>query len=220
MAYLVLMRHGESKWNSLGKWTGRKDIVLTPKGREEARHSAELLKNIDFDIAFVSHLRRAKETLHEVLNKLGEEKIPIIENKALNERDYGYYTGENKWQLRHLFGLKKFLKIRRSWDYPIPHGETLKDVYDRVEPFYEEHILPRLKKGENVLVVAHGNSLRALIKHLEHITVEDIPHLEMQTGEVYLYEVNSQGKIVSKQIGGAGHKMFQLKDLPSQHASV
>lgn len=202
MAYLVLIRHGESKWNALGKWTGWKDIVLTQRGRQEARQDAKYLMGIQFQVAFVSHLRRAKETLHEILDKLEEEKIPIVESEALNERNYGDYTGKNKWQLRNLWGLKKFLLVRRSWDYDLPHGESLKDVYHRAIPYYQEQIEPHLKKGENVLIVAHGNSLRALVKHLEHITVEDIPHLEMQTGEVYLYEINKEGNIVSKQIKG------------------
>lgn len=210
MAYLVLVRHGQSRWNARGLWTGWKDILLTQKGRAESRHAANYLKDIDFQIAYVSKLRRAKETLFEIIQKLEENKIPIIENTALNERNYGDFTGQNKWELKKLFGLKKFLKIRRSWDFPIPHGETLKVVYHRVVPFYDEHILPKLKKGENVLIVAHGNSLRALIKHLEQISVEDISSLELQTGEVYLYEINRAGEVVSKQVGGAGHQQFHL----------
>ncbi len=202
MAYLVLVRHGQSKWNALGKWTGWKDIILTPRGRQEARQAAGYLKGIKFQVAFVSDLRRAKETLHEILNKLNEEKIPIIENKALNERNYGDYTGENKWQLKALWGMKKFLLVRRSWNYDLPNGESLKEVYERVVPFYEEQILPHLKKGENVLISAHGNSLRALVKYLEHIPVGDIPHLEFATGEVHLYEIDSTGKILSKQVRG------------------
>lgn len=213
MAYLALVRHGESKWNALGKWTGWKDIVLTPKGYKEARQAANVLKEIQFQIAFVSSLRRAKETLHEILDKLGEEKITIIEDKALNERDYGDYTGKNKWQLKKIWGLKKFLRVRRSWSYDLPNGESLKDVYERVVPYYEKEILPHLKKGENVLVAAHGNSLRALVKHLDHLTVEEIPNLEIGFAEVYLYGINDQGQVVSKQVGGADHPQLKIAAL-------
>lgn len=210
MAYLVLVRHGQSKWNALGKWTGWKDIVLTLKGYREARQAAKALKGINFQVAFVSSLRRAKETLREILDKLNEKNVPIIEDKALNERDYGDYTGKNKWQLKKIWGLKKFLKVRRSWDYDLPNGESLKDVYERVVPYYENEILPHLKKGENVLVAAHGNSLRALVKYLDHLTVEEIPNLEIGFAEIYLYEIDKQGQVVSKQIGGAGHPQLKL----------
>lgn len=199
MAKLVLVRHGESKWNAKGIWTGLTDIGLTEKGKEEARQAAQAVKDINFQIAFTSPLKRAKETLQEMEDVL-RVNIPTEESAALNERDYGDYTGKNKWQVKEQLGKEEFLKLRRGWDYPVPNGETLKDVYKRAVPFYQNNILPYLKQGKNVLVVAHGNSLRALIKNLENISDEEIPNLELATGEIYIYEMNEEGAIVSKEI--------------------
>jgi 2,3-bisphosphoglycerate-dependent phosphoglycerate mutase len=127
----------------------------------------------------------------------------MIRDKALNERDYGDLTAKNKWAIRDEYGEEQFLKWRRSWDFPPPNGEALKDVYARVVPYYEQHILPRLEQGQNVLVVAHGNSLRALVKYLESIGDDDIADVELGTAEVFLYEVDPSGKIVSKEIRAA-----------------
>ncbi len=203
MAYLVLVRHGESEWNALGLWTGWRDIPLTEKGREEARRAAQALRDIPFDIAFTSKLVRAQQTLDEIKRELHLEDLPTIEDAALNERDYGDLTAKNKWQVEKEYGTEQFLKWRRSWDYPVPGGETLKDVYARVAPFYERYILPELRAGKNVLVAAHGNSLRALVKHLENIPDDEIPKLEIGTGEVYVYQVDPDGRIVSKEIRAA-----------------
>ena len=200
MAYLALIRHGQSEWNALGLWTGLTDISLNDAGREEARHAAEAIATIPFQVAFTSELKRAHETLDEILRATGHEGIPIFRDKALDERDYGDLTGKNKWEIRDQYGEEQFLKWRRSWDSPLPGGETLKDVYARVVPYYEQRILPRLKQGENVLVVAHGNSLRALVKHLESISDQDIPGLELGTAEVWLYQVDPSGQVVSKEI--------------------
>ncbi len=203
MAYLVLVRHGESEWNALGLWTGWRDIPLTEKGREEARRAAQALRDIPFDLAFTSKLVRAQQTLDEIKRELHLEDLPTIEDAALNERDYGDLTAKNKWQVEKEYGTEQFLKWRRSWDYPVPGGETLKDVYARVAPFYERYILPELRAGKNVLVAAHGNSLRALVKHLEQIPDDEIPKLEIGTGEVYVYQVDPDGRIVSKEIRAA-----------------
>lgn len=199
MAYLVLVRHGESKWNAKGLWTGLTDIGLSEKGKAEARAVAEAVKEIKFQIAFTSVLKRAKETLNEIEQALGVS-LPTIENAALNERDYGDYTGKNKWEVKKQLGEEAFLKLRRSWDYPVPGGESLKDVYKRVVPYYQEYILPELKKGKNVLVSAHGNSLRALVKYLENISDEEIPNLEIATGEIYIYQMDNKDQIISKKI--------------------
>lgn len=198
MAKLVLVRHGESKWNAIGAWTGLTDISLDEKGRELAKKDGEFLKGISFQIAFTSKLRRAQQSLDEIKKVLGG--IPTIENSAINERDYGDLTGRNKLEMEKEYGEEQYLRWRRSWDYPIPYGETLKNVYERVVPFYESNILPELKKGKNVLVVAHGNSLRALIKNLENISDEEIPNLELATGEIYIYRVNEAGAIINKEI--------------------
>jgi 2,3-bisphosphoglycerate-dependent phosphoglycerate mutase len=203
MAYLVLVRHGESEWNALGLWTGWRDIPLTEKGREEARRAAQALRDIRFDLAFTSKLVRAQQTLDEIKRELHLEDLPTIEDAALNERDYGDLTAKNKWQVEKEYGTEQFLKWRRSWDYPVPGGETLKDVYARVAPFYERYILPELRAGKNVLVAAHGNSLRALVKHLENIPDDEIPKLEIGTGEVYVYQVDPDGRIVAKEIRAA-----------------
>lgn len=198
MAKLVLVRHGESTWNAIGAWTGLTDISLDEKGRDLARKDGEFLKDISFQIAFTSELRRAQQSLDEIKKVVGE--IPTTLDPAINERDYGDYTGKNKWEIKKKFGEEIFQKIRRGWDYPVPNGETLKDVYERAVPYYKEKILPELQNGKNVLVVAHGNSLRALIKYLEGIPDEEIPNLELGTGEIYIYDIDSKGKILSKVI--------------------
>lgn len=200
MAYLALVRHGESTWNAIDAWTGLTDISLSKKGFEESREAGKLLRDIPFQIAFTSKLIRAKQTLDEILDVLDIKHIPIYENAALNERDYGDLTGRNKWEVEKEYGEEKFDDWRRGWNEPVPNGETLKEVYERVIPYYEEHILPKLKAGKNVLVSAHGNSLRALIKYLEHISDKDISKFEMATGAVFVYEVNKEGKIISKEI--------------------
>lgn len=199
MSYLVLVRHGESTWNAKGIWTGLTDISLSEKGKEEAGKAGEAIKEIHFQVAFVSVLKRAKETLEEMEKILGA-KIPTIENAALNERDYGDYTGKNKWQIREQLGEEKFLQLRRSWDYQIPNGESLKQVYERVVPYYKMHILPELKNGKNILVSAHGNSLRALVKFLDNIPDSDIANLEIPTGQALIYQVDKNGKIIAKEI--------------------
>jgi 2,3-bisphosphoglycerate-dependent phosphoglycerate mutase len=201
MAYLVLVRHGESEWNAKGLWTGWTDVNLSEKGREEARKAGELLKDIHFDFAYTSLLKRAQQTLFEIQNILQTQLQPIMD-KALNEKDFGDYTGKNKWDIKKEVGEKEFQRIRRSWDYPPPNGESLQMVYDRVLPYYEAEILPKLKLRKNILVAAHGNSLRALIKYLENISDEEIPNLELATGGIYVYQIDTEGKIISKEIRG------------------
>jgi 2,3-bisphosphoglycerate-dependent phosphoglycerate mutase len=203
MAYLVLVRHGESEWNAQGLWTGWTDISLSEKGREEAKAAGELLKDINFDLAFTSALKRAKETLTEIQKVTGQMDLPTTEDQALNERDYGDLTGKNKWEVKEKVGEEEFLKLRRSWDYPPPNGESLKMVYERVLPYYEREILPKLKEDKNILIAAHGNSLRALIKYLDNISDEDIPNLELATGGIYVYQIDNEGKVTSKELRGA-----------------
>lgn len=200
MAYLILIRHGESEWNEKGLWTGFTDISLSEKGKEEAKNAAFSIKDISLDVAFTSLLKRAQETLQIILNTLNISSISINKDFALNERNYGELTGKNKWDIKEKYGDEEFQKIRRSFDYPIPGGETLKDVYNRVVPYYEKNILPHLKDGKNCLVVAHGNSLRALVKYLEKIKDEDIQKTEIETGSVYIYQIDQQGNIIKKEI--------------------
>jgi len=199
VANLILVRHGESEWNAKGLWTGLTDIGLSEKGIQQSRFAGEKLKGMSIDLAFASVLIRAKQTLDEIKNVLKID-IPTFEDKALNERDYGIYTGKNKWEIQKEVGNEQFLKIRRSWDSPIENGESLKDVYDRTIPYYQAEILPELKKGKNVLIIAHGNSLRALIKYLENINDEGVSELEIEVGEVDLFEIDNNGNVISKKI--------------------
>ncbi len=202
MAYLALIRHGLSEWNKTGLWTGLTDISLAPEGIEQARQAGEALKDIHFDVAYVSSLIRAKQTLDEILKVFGYE-IPTTYDKALDERDYGIYTGKNKFEVEKEAGEEKFLEIRRGWDTDIAQGESLKQVYERAVPYFEQNILPVLKEGSNVIVSAHGNSLRALVKHLDNIPDDEVSKLNIATGEIYLYEFDENGLIVEKKIIGS-----------------
>ncbi len=206
ISYLALVRHGESAWNALGQWTGWTDIELTDAGREEARRAAEVLRDIPFHISHTSDLKRAQETLSIMLGHL-RLSIPVNKHPAIKERNYGSLTGKNKWKIKKEYGEEQFMLWRRSWDHQVPEGESLKDVHSRVVPYYQRHIEPDLKLGKNVLVAAHGNSLRALVKHLENISDGDIPRLEIATGEVYLYHIEvGVGKILKKEIRATNPK--------------
>ncbi|MBI2074982.1 MAG: 2,3-diphosphoglycerate-dependent phosphoglycerate mutase, partial [Candidatus Levybacteria bacterium] len=196
MAYLILIRHGESEWNAQGLWTGLTDIPLSEKGKQEAQKAVEMLKNIPLNIAYTSTLSRAKETLEIIKKSLRLNNLPTIESQTLNERDYGVYTGKNKWEIKEKLGEEEFKKLRRSFDYPIKNGESLKDVYNRVIPYYKTEILPKLIEGKSVIISAHGNSLRSLVKFLENISDNDISNLEIATGEIYIYQIDENGKIV------------------------
>jgi len=199
-SYLVLVRHGQSVWNAKDLWTGWTDVELSEKGRKQAEDAGHKLKDIHFDIAFTSALVRAKQTLEEIEIGKGQLKIPIVSDKALNERNYGDMTGKNKWEIKKEFGDKQFLKWRRGFDEPIPNGETLKEVYHRVVPYYNNEILPKLKSGKNVIIAAHGNSLRALVKYLENVSDEDIEILEIPVGQILVYQIDEDGKVVNKEI--------------------
>lgn len=204
MAYLVLVRHGESEWNAKGLWTGWTDIGLSEKGFEEAQAAGETLSDIHFDYAFTSSLLRAKQTLEKIQEATGQVDMVVVADSALNERNYGDMTGKNKWDIKKQVGDEEFQKLRRSWDYPPPNGESLKMVYERVIPYYEEKILPLLKMDKNVIISAHGNSLRALIKYLGHISDDEISNLEMATGGVYVYKLDDAGNVVNKEIRTTG----------------
>jgi len=199
MAVLALVRHGESTWNARGIWTGWENPPLSQKGIEEARKAGKLLKDIKFDLAYTSSLIRAKQTLEEIEKVFGVN-LATFENSALKERDYGNYTGKNKWSILKELGEEGFKKLRRGWDVPISNGETLKDVYNRVVPYYESKILTKLKGGKNVLISAHGNSLRALVKYLDGLSDSDVESLEIATGEVIVYRMNNDGKVTSKEV--------------------
>lgn len=200
MAYLVLVRHGTSEYNEKGLWAGWDDPVLTQKGKEDAKSAADSLKDIKFDVGFCSSLTRHKETLHIILDELKQKDVQIMISDALKERDYGDFTAKNKWEVKKKLGETEFMKLRRSWDYPVPNGESLKQVYEREVPYYESEILPLIKEGKNVLVAGSGNSLRALVKYLENISESEIANIEIAPGEAYVYVINQVGEIVSKEI--------------------
>ena len=191
MGTLVISRHGESEWNLLGKWTGWTDVGLTEKGRADTVRLGALLKDIKLDEAYTSALQRTHQTLEALLEGRGMGSLPTIRAAELNERDYGDLTGKNKWEVKAEIGEEAFNGIRRGWDYPVPGGETLKDVYARVVPYFEREILPKLQTGENILLVAHGNSIRALMKRLDRVPEADMAHVEMPFGQLLVYKFES-----------------------------
>ncbi|MDX2201418.1 MAG: 2,3-bisphosphoglycerate-dependent phosphoglycerate mutase [Hyphomicrobiaceae bacterium] len=191
--FLVLVRHGESEWNKLNLFTGWKDPDLTEKGVAEAKAGGAQLKaqGFRFDIAFTSALRRAQRTLELILAELGQTGLETIRDQALNERDYGDLAGLNKDGARAKWGDEQVHIWRRSFDVPPPGGESLKDTAARVLPYFEARILPELVAGKNVLVAAHGNSLRALIMKLEELTGEEIVARELATGVPIVYRFDA-----------------------------
>jgi 2,3-bisphosphoglycerate-dependent phosphoglycerate mutase len=200
MAYLVLVRHGQSEYNAKGWWTGWDNPLLTGIGKQEAKAAGERLKDIQFNEAYASALTRSQETLHIILETIGQPHIPVTINAALNERNYGDFTKKNKWEVQKEIGEEEFQKIRRGWDYPIPNGETLKQVYEREIPYFKNDILPKLSKGENIILASSGNSLRALVKYLEHVPETEIHSIEIPTGEVYVYQLDEKGNVIHKEI--------------------
>lgn len=193
---LVLVRHGQSQWNLENRFTGWTDIPLTEAGIEEARHAGQLLRDYHFDHAFTSALSRAQETLRIILEVTGQTDVPIDRDAALNERNYGDLQGLNKDETAQKFGKEQVHVWRRSYDVAPPGGESLKDTRARVMPYYEAHIEPLLKQGRKVLVVAHGNSLRALVMALDGIPARDIPDLNIPTGAPLRYLIDTTGKAV------------------------
>lgn len=196
---LLLVRHAESEWNALGKWTGLTDVGLTEKGKQEAAKFGEALAQLGtrVDRSFCSEQRRTCETLEPMLAVAGVHDVAVVASPAINERDYGDYTGKNKWEMKDLLGEDRFNDIRRGWDVPVPNGETLKMVYARAVPFYTGTILPLLAEGKNVLIVAHGNTIRAMKKYIDSISDEGIADVEMPFGEIEVYEVTPDGHRVS-----------------------
>lgn len=197
---LIIARHHESEWNKKGLWTGTRDVHLTDYGFLKSNEMGELLKGTRVDAAYASMQVRAIETLSCMLNVMGLYHVPTEYVHALDERDYGDYTGKNKWDMEKLIGKEAFDHMRRDWNYPIPHGETLKDVYGRVVPFYSTEVVPHLRAGRNVLIVSHGNALRALTMYLESVPPEKAAEVEMLFGAVVLYGVDDEGRMVGKEV--------------------
>jgi len=182
MPVLMLVRHGQSQWNLENRFTGWIDIDLSEQGVREAREAGKKLKGYKFDVAFTSDLIRAQRTLDIILDIIGRDNIPVYKDKALNERMYGDLQGLNKDETRQKYGAEQVKLWRRSFDVAPPNGESLKNTAERVIPYYEKYIVPELKAGKNVLVSAHGNSLRALLMYLENLTKEQIVETEIPTG--------------------------------------
>lgn len=212
MAILILIRHGQSEWNALGKWTGITDVSITEQGKAETRLTAELLRKYHINKAYTSSLRRTHQTLQEIQQVLGLD-LDVVMSPALNERDYGDLTGQNKWEIKEKHGHDQWMSWRRSWDAPVPGGETLKDVYARVVPYYQQYIQKDLKTGLNVIVASHGNTLRALMKYLENIADKDIGELEIPLGGACVYQIDTAGNVTNSEM--LGGKI----DLPNQQKS-
>ena len=198
---LVLVRHGQSQWNKENLFTGWKDPDLTEKGIEEAINAGKKIKqtNINFDLHYTSKLKRAQRTGNLIMQELGED-IPTSENKALNERDYGDLSGLNKDDARKKWGDEQVHIWRRSYDTSPPGGESLKNTAERVLPYFENIIYPELRNQKNILISAHGNSLRALIMYLEKISEDEIVKLEIATGQPIVYKLDEDLQVISKEI--------------------
>lgn len=196
---LILVRHGQSEWNLKNLFTGWRNPGLTAKGREEAKAAGIGLKRHDFkiDLCFTSALVRAQHTLDLMLSEMGIDNMTIVRNQALNERDYGDLAGLNKDDARVKWGDEQVHIWRRSYDTPPPGGESLKDTAERVLPYYKTMIAPLIAKEKNILVVAHGNSLRALVMHLENLTPEEILKREIGTGVPIIYHFDEDNKVSS-----------------------
>ena len=199
---LVLVRHGQSEWNEKNLFTGWRDPGLTEQGKAEAKEAGEAMKaaGLSFDVAFTSDLSRAQETNRIMLAELGQSDIEIVKDQALNERDYGDLSGLNKDDAREKWGEEQVHIWRRSFDVPPPGGESLKMTAERVLPYYEREILPRVLKGERVLIAAHGNSLRALVMQLDKLTEDEIVKLNIATGAPIVYELDDKGNVLSKKM--------------------
>lgn len=209
MSQLILVRHGQSEWNQQNLFTGWRDPDLTERGVTEARNAGRALKaeGITFTIAFTSELMRAQKTCALLLEEQGQTDLQTIRNVALNERDYGDLSGLNKDDAREKWGEEQVHIWRRSFDTPPPGGESLNDTAERVLPYFNNKIMPRIRAGENVLVAAHGNSLRALVMVLDGLGETEITQVNIATGEPYIYDMGAQGEVVSKRILPANNQV-------------
>lgn len=199
MAILTLIRHGQSTYNFENRFTGNVDVELTVFGKEEAKKAGVKLMKFKYDIAYTSMLKRAQESLRIVLEVIHQTNIPIVADKALNERKYGSLQGQNKDEITNKYGVEQVEIWRRSYDVRPPEGESLADTCDRVILFYKKEIQPKLKAGKNVLIVAHGNSLRALAMHLEGISEKEIVSFEIPTAapRQYVFDAKLNIKTVN-----------------------
>lgn len=198
MPQLILLRHGQSQWNLENRFTGWIDVPLSEKGEEEARSAGLKLKDYRIDAAYTSVLQRAIDTLSLALEKADKKGVPIFKNKALNERHYGELQGLNKEETAQKFGKEKVHIWRRSYDVAPPGGESLKDTAARTLPYFKGVIAPELAKGKNILIAAHGNSLRSIVMEIEKLTPEQILKVEIPTGVPLVYEFDPSLHLLSK----------------------
>lgn len=200
MASLVLVRHGQSQWNEKNIFTGWKNPDLTELGIKEAIKAGIALKKsgYKFDLMFTSVLLRAIRTGKLILEELDQKDLKVIENEALNERDYGDLSGLNKDEAKKRWGSDQVHTWRRSFDTPPPQGESLKNTAERVLPYFSENILPLIRKNQEIIVAAHGNSLRALVMHLDNLSPDEVVRLEIPTGMPICYQINNQGQVQNK----------------------
>ncbi|HXD79835.1 MAG TPA: 2,3-diphosphoglycerate-dependent phosphoglycerate mutase [Puia sp.] len=196
MPLLVIVRHGQSEWNLQNRFTGETDVPLTPKGRMEANLAGDKLRGLTFSHAFTSVLIRAIETLDLVLSRMGQPDCPVSRDRALNERNYGRLQGLSKSDVAREYGDRQVAIWRRSYDVRPPGGESLADTAARVLPYYHDRIEPLLRDGKDVLIVAHGNSLRALMMHLEKIGPEAIANVDLPTGVPRKYTLDKDLQVV------------------------
>tara|TARA_B100001057_G_scaffold157795_1_gene158491 strand:- start:77 stop:703 length:627 start_codon:yes stop_codon:yes gene_type:complete len=199
--FLVLVRHGQSEWNAKNLFTGWKDPGLTSDGKKEAINAGSLIKqrDIQFSMMFTSDLKRAQITGQIILDGIEQTDIKVVKNQALNERNYGELSGLNKDDARKEWGEKQVHIWRRSYDVPPPGGESLKDTADRVLPYFNNSILPKIMQGENILVAAHGNSLRSLVMQLDNLSKEEVVALEIPTGAPIIYSFDGNEKPIFKE---------------------
>ncbi|MAI50859.1 MAG: 2,3-bisphosphoglycerate-dependent phosphoglycerate mutase [Rhodobiaceae bacterium] len=202
MSRLVLVRHGQSEWNEKNLFTGWRDPGLTQQGIGEAKAAGIALKagGMRFDLAFTSNLQRAQKPLSLLLAEQGQTDLAVTRNEALNERDYGDLAGLNKDDAREKWGAEQVHIWRRSFDTPPPGGESLKDTAARVLPYYEAEILPLIRAGKDILIAAHGNSLRALVMRLEGLSPAQILDVNIGTGVPYIYDMDEDGAVIGKDI--------------------
>ncbi len=198
MSKLVLVRHGQSQWNLENRFTGWVDVDLTPQGEKEAREAGKKLTGLKFDQAFTSALKRAQRTLQLILEETGQSHLPVEKDQALNERHYGDLQGLDKAETAKKFGDAQVHIWRRSYDIAPPNGESLKDTAARTLPYFNAKILPLVKSGKNIIVAAHGNSLRSIVMELDKLTKEQVLELNLNTGVPITYEIDSSGKILKK----------------------
>jgi len=210
---LLLVRHGESEWNKAHLFTGKQDVHLSQAGFKMSEALGALVRDIEIHKVFASMQARSIETEVCMMGGLRHCTSETIRySSALNERDYGDYTGTSKIEAENKLGKEESNALRRDWDYPVPNGETLKMVYERAVAFMKQEILPILNVGENVLVVSHGNTLRSFMKYIEKISDEDISKVEMPFNEIFIYEVDKDGYMLSKEARKAGDEKYKIKD--------